>query len=261
MTHTPRRLCFGLIATALLLGPALGLSTQAQTPPPETNPAPEPGSQPPTPDTPTPDTPTPDPQTSDTPAPDVPPDTASRFACEVYNGEYTVMYVPSREPDQSYPWAVPQDLGSAWPAQRRCTEISARLERYRPDGLLTLDTSVENGYNIVCVTTQAVPGCRIVFTVPPGQDAVVTRDLVFENLTLADQGQSTQGVNTFAEGEGINLGELGSILNLPGLSTSSSAINLKPFLAPADGGTGARLTGGVSGSPAAPRPLDPNNFR
>jgi hypothetical protein len=151
-------------------------------------------------------------------------------------------------------------MGSAWPADRRCEEISARLERYRPDGLLALETSVENGYNTVCVTTESVPGCRIVFTVPPGQDATQTRNRVFDNLTLADQGSQTQGVNTFAGGGNSALGQLGDLLGLPSTSSSmgsSQSINLKPFLDPADGGTGARLTGG---SPAG-RPLNPDAFR
>lgn len=186
-------------------------------------------------------------------APEAPVD--ARFACQVNNGEYTVMYLPESQPNQAYPWAVPQDLGSAWPAQRRCEEISRRLESYRPDGLLELQTGVENGYNIVCVTTQAVPTCRIVFTVPPGQDPLATRDGVFENLVLADRGETTQGVTTFAEGD--------SPLSLPGelgesMSAATGAINLRPFLDPADGGTGTRLNGRAFPNG---RPLDPENFR
>jgi hypothetical protein len=170
------------------------------------------------------------------------------------------MYAPSSQPGQAYPWAVPQDMGSAWPAERRCAEISARLERYRPDGLLALETAVENGYNTVCVTTENVSGCRIVFTVPPGQDPMQTRDRVFDNLAVADRGESTQGVTTFT-GSGSNpLGQLGNILNLPTAgvgSPSRQSIDLKPFLDPADGGSGTQLTGG---SPSG-RPLNPDAFR
>ncbi len=187
-------------------------------------------------------------------------DTSPRFICQQQNGQYTVMYAPTSQPGQVYPWAVPQDMGSAWPADRRCETISARLEEYRPDGLLALETSVENGYNTVCVTTESVPGCRIVFTVPPGQDAVQTRDLVFDNLTLADQGSQTQGVTTFTSSGGNALGQLSDILGLPSLGVgqgSSQGIYLKPFLDPADGGTGARLSGGNS----AGRPLNPDTFR
>ena len=193
---------------------------------------------------------------------------ASYFACQLYQGRPTVMYAPSNQPGQMYPWAVPQDMGTAWPAQRRCEAISARLESYRPDGLLTLNTGLENGYSTVCVTTEAVPGCRIVFTVPPGQDATLTRDQVFSNLASADQGQATEGVNTFVGG-GSNdvLGQIGNILGLPTGTTGTTAggaIQLRPFLAPSDGGTGARLTG--SSTPATPRPgtgrsLNPDSFR
>jgi len=178
----------------------------------------------------------------------------ARFTCQVSNGRPTVMYSPQSRPGEVYPWAIPEDLGSAWPAERRCNEISRRLESYRPDGLLELQTGVENGYNTVCVTTEANPACRIVFTVPPGQDPVVTRDRVFNNLVVADQGNATEGVTTFTDG-GTVLDELGDVLGLPsGGSSSSRGINLQPFLDAADGGTGTRLT------PSSGRPLNPDNF-
>jgi hypothetical protein len=193
---------------------------------------------------------------------------ASFFACQMHNGRPTVMYAPNNQPGQMYPWAVPQDMGTAWPAQRRCEAISARLESYRPDGLLTLDTGLENGYNTVCVTTESVPGCRIVFTVPPGQDPVLTRDQVFGNLASADQGRTTEGVNTLVDGNRNNiLDQIGTILGQPsgssGSTVSGGGIYLRPFLAPSDGGTGARLTGGgsVSPQPAGGRPLNPDSFR
>lgn len=191
---------------------------------------------------------------------------ASSFACQMYNGRPTVMYAPNNQPGQMYPWAVPQDMGTAWPAQRRCEAISARLESYRPDGLLTLATGLENGYNTVCVTTESVPGCRIVFTVPPGQDPVLTRDQVFGNLASADQGQTTEGVVTFAGGSSDVIGQIGTILGLPsGPSTpraTGGAIDLRPFLAPADGGTGARLMAPAARpSTPAERTLNPDNFR
>ncbi len=188
---------------------------------------------------------------------------ASQFVCQMHNGQPTVMYAPASQPGQLYPWAVPQDMGSAWPAQRRCETISARLESYRPDGLLTLDTGVENGYNTVCVTTQAVDSCRIVFTVPEGQDPTFTRDQVFENLATADQGQQTQGVNTLT-GNGNILGQIGEALGLPQAGGSSptqpsGSIGLRPFLDPSDGGTGANLRGGSGASPG--RRLNPDSFR
>ncbi|MEL6385330.1 MAG: COP23 domain-containing protein [Cyanobacteria bacterium J06626_18] len=183
---------------------------------------------------------------------------SSRFTCQVENGQPTVMYSPVSQPGELYPWAVPEDLGSAWPAERRCNEISRRLEEYRPDGLLELQNDVENGYNTVCVTTEAVGGCRIVFTVPPGQDPRVTRDSVFNNLVLADQGDATQGVTTFTGEDSDVLDDINEVLGLPGGGTSSSqssdGINLRPFLDPADGGTGTQLMNSTG------RPLNPNNF-
>ncbi|PSN19627.1 hypothetical protein C7271_06355 [filamentous cyanobacterium CCP5] len=180
-----------------------------------------------------------------------------RFACQINDAQPTVMYLPESQPGQAYPWAVPEDMGSAWPAQRRCEEISRRLEQYRPDGLVEMQTAVENGYNTVCVTSEAVPACRIVFTVPPGQDPMATRDRVFENLTLADSGETTQGVNTFVGGGTALPGGLGELIG--GRSGyRSQGINLKPFLDASDGGTGTQLneTTGSGG-----RPLDPDSFR
>ncbi|XPM57456.2 MAG: COP23 domain-containing protein [Leptolyngbya sp. IPPAS B-1204] len=92
-----------------------------------------------------------------------------RFSCQVVNGQYTVMYNPQSQPGQYYPWATPTAMGGGWSPDRRCNEISRRLEFYRPDGLLELQTGLENGYNTVCVTTEAMPSCRIVLTVPKGK--------------------------------------------------------------------------------------------
>ncbi|MGK7877617.1 MAG: COP23 domain-containing protein [Xenococcaceae cyanobacterium] len=201
--------------------------------------------------------------------------TDPRFTCQFVNGEYMVMYHPESQPDQAYPWAVPSQLGGGWTSERRCYEISRRLEFYRSDGLLELSTSVENNYEIICVTTQKDPNCRIVLTVPPGKDAELTRDRIFQNLVVADSGQQTQGVNTFVEGnqdipllnqiDGIlntDLSTLGERSSGPSPSSPSLSkdIDLRPFLDPADGGTGTRLRGNKS-MPSNHRQLNPDNFR
>jgi len=188
-----------------------------------------------------------------------------RFTCESSNGQYMVMYHPESQPGRSYPWANPSAMGGGWTPQLRCNEISRRLESYRPDGLLEMRTGVENGYNTICVTTQRVSNCRIVLTVPPGQDPETTRDRVFQNLTVADSGQQTQAVNTYTDGGNGNiLNQIGQALNvklpnLGGLSQPSDGINLRPFLDQADGGTGENLQGGVSSQPG--RRLNPDRFR
>lgn len=189
-----------------------------------------------------------------------------RFSCQLMNGEYTVMYYPESDPEQAYPWATPSALGGGWTPERRCNEISRRLEFYRPDGLLEIQTTVENGYNIVCVTTERDQSCRIVLTVPPGQDAELTRDRVFENLVVADSGQDTDAVNTFV-GRDTGSQLLNQVIN-QGLSTlgirdnatrRSGNINLRPFLDPADGGTGTQLRRSV---PTRSNPqLNPDRFR
>jgi hypothetical protein len=189
----------------------------------------------------------------------------TRFTCESNGGQYVVMYHPESQPQQSYPWANPSTMGGGWTPQLRCNEISRRLESYRPDGLLEMRTGVENGYNTVCVTTQRVSNCRIVLTVPQGQDPASIRDRVFQNLTVADSGQQTQAVNTFVGGgNGDILNQIGQALNvnlpsLSGVSQASDGINLRPFLDRADGGTGENLRGGASNRPA-PR-LNPDRFR
>ncbi|MBE9077459.1 hypothetical protein IQ241_09135 [Romeria aff. gracilis LEGE 07310] len=188
----------------------------------------------------------------------------SRFECQLNNREFTVMYLPESQPDQAYPWAQPGEMGGGWTAERRCYEISDRLERYRPEGLLDLRTGMENGYDIVCVTTEENPNsCQIVFTVPQGQNPVVTRDRVFENLTLADSGTDTTSVNTFTGNGSELLSQIGQVLGglpLPGNrpQSRSNGINLKPYLDAADGGTGEYLR-----RPAAQpgQRLNPDSFR
>lgn len=176
-----------------------------------------------------------------------------RFTCQYNGSEFVVMYSPEDDPDEFYEWATPQEMGGGWTPEKRCNAISDRLESYRPDGLLELQTGTENGYNIVCATTSADSSCRIVFTVPEGQDPEDTRDLVFENLAVANSGQDTQGIRTFQgnTSAGSVLEQLGSEigLDLPSLPRSfpsvssrrSNSIDLRPFLSPADGGTGAAL--------------------
>lgn len=194
-----------------------------------------------------------------------------RFTCEVVEGEYTVMYYPKGREAEGYAWATPTQLGGGWTPEARCNEISRRLESYRPDGLLELGTAVVNGYDTICVTTQDVSSCRIVLTVPPGQDAKITRDRVFDNIVAADSGRQTDAVNALVEGNNDSnvLGQiedaLGGNIRLPGgqgvtspRSSSSDWIDLRPFLAPDDGGFGTKLrpSGSNSGNPR----LNPNNF-
>ncbi len=198
----------------------------------------------------------------------------TRFTCQYYNGQYTVMYQPQTQPGQYFAWASPRTLGGGWDTQKRCNTIAQRLESYRPDGLQELRTSSENGYNTVCVTTQSNPACRIVLTVPPDKDANQVRNDVFQNLSSADNGQQTTAVSTFT-GSGqnstanqvYNLGRnlLGSGKNRVANSGASAAgINLKPFLDPQDGGNGSRLHNGVGLRRPNSQPslrLNPSLFR
>lgn len=182
-----------------------------------------------------------------------------RFFCQSNGGQPTVMYQPESQPDRAYPWAIPSAMGGGWSPEARCSEIAKRLEQYRPDGLVEMSTAVENGYNTICVTTDQAPACRIVLTVPTGQDPVATRDRIFQNLASADDGQLTQGVNTFGStGSGDLFGQIGNVLGVPGLGGTmtkprNTGLNLRPFLDRADGGTGSKLSGGVSYT--APKPV------
>ena len=159
------------------------------------------------------------------------------------------MYRPESRPNQAYPWATPGNMGGGWSAQNRCLEIARRLESYRAEGLLEMSTGVENGYNTICVTTQVDPtDCKIVLTVPPGQDPQLTRDLVFDNLLVADDGQQTQGVYTYTSNDGDLFNQIGNVLQGLGgnnsrstASKSPDSIDLRPFLDRADGGTGKYL--------------------
>lgn len=202
--------------------------------------------------------------------------TETRFMCELANGQYTVTYHPVDRPGDKYPWAVPKTMGT-WDANKRCTEIARRLEDYRKDGLQELRTDAKNGYDTVCVTTEKNSECRIVFTVPKGQDAIATRDSVFSNLSMADSGQQTTGVNTFADGNTNLGGILGNTKNIPGIgsigsnsptpnsSQPKSSIDLRPFLSINDGGTAAGLsrltiiTPDTSKKVSTPAKIKPNN--
>jgi hypothetical protein len=187
----------------------------------------------------------------------------TRFRCEMVNGEYTVMYYPESRPNQAYPWAIPSQLGGGWTPENRCYEITRRLESYRQDGLLELTTGIENGYDTICVTTQVDPtDCKIVLTVPPGQDPQITRDQVFENLLVADDGQQTQGVYTYTENDGGDiLNQIGNVLGGGKKPVASPKdIDLRPFLDPADGGTGTRLRT-TSNSSSQPQERKPSLFK
>ncbi|WP_392531278.1 COP23 domain-containing protein [Nostoc sp. C117] len=196
-------------------------------------------------------------------------DTTTRFSCQNNNGQYTVMYQPQSQSGQYFPWAAPAALGGGWDAQKRCVAIASRLEQYRPDGLQELQTSVQNNENIVCVTTEANPTCRIVLTVPRGKDPYVIRNSIFQNLTTADSGQQTIAVNTYGDRgiAGSDVYNLGRTLLGRGnnrISSSRSGIDLKPFLDRQDGGTGSNLRNGVAirrqSQPSGVR-LNPGNFR
>jgi len=173
----------------------------------------------------------------------------ARFSCQTQSGEPTVVYNPQSQPGETYPWAKPTAMGGGWTPELRCAEISRRLEEYRPAGLLEMQTAVENGYNTICVTTSQVPSCRIVLTVPEGEDPLVIRDRVFGNLTVADNGQQTTAVTTFSGDDnnlinqiGVAVGvDLSSLTRSNRSSRSSDRVDLRPFLDRADGGTGARL--------------------
>ena len=203
-----------------------------------------------------------------------------RFSCQFYNGQYTVVYQPESQPGKYYPWAAPGSLGGGWTPERRCDAIANRLELYRPDGLQELDVSRTNNENIICVTTEAQPSCRIVLTVPRNKDPYNVRNSIFQNLINADDGQDTIAVNTFANpGNGsyneiYNLGRtiLGGGNNRGNSSNSNnranssrSGINLKPFLDRKDGGTATNLRNGFSinrqSPPSGGTRLNPNRFR
>lgn len=209
----------------------------------------------------------------------------ARFSCQMRDGQYMVVYQPKSQPQKYFPWAAPSAMGDGWSPERRCNEISRRLESYRPDGLVEMRTGVENGYNVICATTDKNSSCRIVLTVPNGQDPIATRDRVFGNLATADSGQATTAVNTYGNrgnstlgslnditgdlGLGIDLGDVNGVLNSV-LTSSNRSTNrpsigsgnlyLKPYLDPSDGGTGTSLGNGFSGFNNGRR-LNPENFR
>ena len=193
-------------------------------------------------------------------------DGAARFTCQSYNGQYTIMYQPQSQTGQYFPWATPAALGGGWNSQLRCDTIASRLESYRPDGLQELQTGVQNRQNIVCVTTEANPTCRIVLTVPPNKDAYTVRNTIFQNLVSADNGEQTIAVNTYGDRGGSNdIYSLGRTLLGGGnnrVRSSRDGINLKPYLDARDGGTASNLRNGVAiRRQSQPQSRTQSNFR
>jgi Circadian oscillating protein COP23 len=240
-----------LAASAVLLAsssilPAIALPI-SQSPSGRNEPSASPSTR--TPSTRTPSTRTPSTRTPSNSTPVPQQAVNARFSCQNQGGEYTVVYNPQSQPGKTYPWAKPTTMGGGWTPELRCAEISRRLEEYRPGGLLEMQTAVENGYNTICVTTSQVPACRIVLTVPEGEDPLIIRDRVFGNLTVADNGQQTTAVTTFSGDDNNIINQVGAAVgvDLSSLSRSnrssrsSDSVDLRPFLDPADGGTGARL--------------------
>ena len=187
--------------------------------------------------------------------------TQARFMCESVGKQYTVMYHPIDRPNDRYAWAVPTAMGTKWTPFRRCTDIASRLEQYRRLGLKELRTDKRNNLDIVCVNTEKDNECRIVFTVPRGRDPIATRDAVFRNLTMADNGQQTSGVNTFAEGNNSFGNIFGGTRNQPNIPQSS--IDLRPFLSLQDGGTATQLRPRTVTNPIENNTfkLNPDRFR
>ncbi|MDJ0509019.1 MAG: COP23 domain-containing protein [Crocosphaera sp.] len=205
------------------------------------------------------------PQPSGAPPPTTTSSSDTRFECQFNEGRYKVMYRPQSQSMQPYPWAIPSNMGDGWTAERRCGEISRRLEMYRPDGLLELRTGQENGYDTICVTTEVDQSCRIVLTVPPGKNPEITRNQIFQTLVAAEEGQYTQGVSAFTGGGSIVNNPLGQLLNgtIPQINKpTSNGINLLPFLDKEDGGTGENLQQTSTNTNPNPAPtFNPDLFR
>jgi len=113
----------------------------------------------------------------------------TEFTCKLIDEQYTVMYSPAGQSLYSSAWLTLKPeasdfFGDPWMPQKRCQDISQRLELYRPDGFLELSTSETNGYDFVCMTTEKNPNCRIVYTLTPSEDPVLLIEQIQENQTV-----------------------------------------------------------------------------
>jgi len=131
-------------------------------------------------------------------------DSQTRFACEFVNGQYTVMYQPESQPNQSFP-ATPAAMGDGWTSERRCNEISQRLESYRPDGI-ELRTDVENNYNTVREKLKTTRPAGLCSPFLPVKIRLQPAIAFLQNLTVADNGEQTTAtyVNRGRQGNEIS---------------------------------------------------------
>jgi hypothetical protein len=85
---------------------------------------------------------------------------------------------------------------------------------------------------------------------------------------MADNGQRTTGVTTFAESGNNGFGEIlgnlgGNLPRLPATTQTRDSIDLRPFLSTKDGGTATQLRTLTPDRDATsdPNKLNPNRFR
>jgi hypothetical protein len=172
------------------------------------------------------------------------PDEEVRFSCETQAGRPTVMYAPVSQPGNLYAWATPEDMGAAWPAERRCAEIARRLETVSSRWLARAANGPrERLQHRLChhrsrrQLSHRIHRARGARRRSPPAIASST------TWCWPIKGQTTEGVTTFAEGDSL-LDEIGNVLGFPdwqlsgARSLARAALISSPFWIAADGGTG-----------------------
>lgn len=104
------------------------------------------------------------------------------FFCSTSASVPTTVYLNKQGTQEPWiTWSSDYFTDSGWTPEKRCLEVSNRLETYRIKNQLQYVTSgVINNQKVICVAaTQGAPCGGIIYTLKPGQDAIAALNNLF----------------------------------------------------------------------------------
>lgn len=104
------------------------------------------------------------------------------FKCEMIQGVPTTVGISPKWENQSRPfmrWSSDKFGPSGWTPQKRCQEVTRRLNQSFFEGGTYITHGIMNGFPIICTTNKAGKECnQLLFTLPRGSDP----ELILEDL-------------------------------------------------------------------------------